>query len=525
MLACIQNGLIEWGKRILDITAGILCYELKKCFDLETNLSLEEDFLITGFQVWEEEKPEKGILYLCSQSIPDGKVWREALAVGLEGSFKADRKSPYILVSDSVRFFQLINCVQGIFQKYYKAFLDTENILSQNKSFGDILNFLEETYDIISMLADNNLKYIAVSEHYRDFNQCMRNEEIVPLEVADNLMSDENFCTAVHHNHAFPYLYSDGDLSRFSYCYNIRIEGEYRARFMIQKREGQPFYGGLSLAQILGKALVENVFVLYNIEQKQEIVAAEFYEMIRDLLNGIPKDSGQLERVLSSIRGWKKSHTYQVYLFELIKEDDAAVIWRYYQYKLEDLLGDCCVVIFGERLCCVRNLSNLSQDEWDVRQNLVTFLRENLYKAGISQTVQDIEKLHTCYIQAVNSLEIGLQSNSTSWYYNFEDMTLPYIWKQATLEMGAVNLYHPAIRTLLEYDRKEETNLTQTVFAFMQNRYNVTRTAQALYIHRTTLLFRLDRIEILTGLRWDSWKDRMHLAVTFELLNWCAKET
>lgn len=506
----------------MDITAGILCYELKTYFELETNLSLEEDFSITGFRVWEEEKPEKGILYLCSQNVSDGKLWKESLVLGTEGVFKTDRKSPYILIFDSISFFQLINCVQDIFMKYYRIFLYTENIFSQNRSFKDIMNILEQTYDIVAILVDNNLKYIAISDNYRACNQWMRNEESVPLEVADYLMNDESFCTAVHHNDAFPYLYSDGNLSRFSYCYNVRIDGEYKARFMIQKQDGKPFYGGLSLAQILGKEL-ETFFVLYNMEQKQEMVAAEFYEFIRDLLHGIPKDSGQLEQVLS-IRNWKKGHTYQVYLFELIKEDDAAVIWRYYQYKLEDLLGDCCVVIFGERLCCVRNLSNLSQDEWDIRQNLVTFLRENLYKAGISQTVQDIEKLHTCYVQAVNSLEIGMQSNSTNWYYNFEDMTLPYIWKQATLEMDAVSLYHPAICTLMEYDRKEETNLVQTVSAFMRNQYNVTRTAKELYIHRTTLLFRLDRIEILTGLKWDSWEDRLHLAITFELLNRCAKE-
>lgn len=500
----------------MTITAGILCYELKNHFSCEINLSMEEDFSIMGFRIWEGEKPEKGILYLSDQNVPDGKAWRESLVLGIQGSFKADRKSPYILISDSIRFFQLINYVQKVFQNHYHTCLHMEKIFSQNKNFNDILNILEETYDIIAILEDNNMKFIAMSDGYRSCNQWMSNEESVPLEVAGNLMDDEKFCIAVNHDRSFPYFYSDGNLSRFSYCYNIKIEGEYKARFMIQKRDGKPFYGGLALAQLLGEKL-KTVFTLYHMEQKQEMVAAEFYSMIRDLLQGVSKDSVQLDRVLS-IRSWKKDHTYQVYLFELIKEDDAAVIWRYYQNKLEDLLGDCCVLIFGERLCCVRNLSNLSQDEWDIRQNLVIFLRENLYKAGISQTVQDIEKLHTCYVQAVNSLEIGMQSNSTNWYYNFEDMTLPYIWKQATLEMDPASLYHPAIRILMEYDRKEGTNLTRTVFAFIRNRYNVTHTAKELYIHRTTLLFRLDRIEILTGLKWDNWKDRIHLAVTFELL-------
>lgn len=32
------------------------------------------------------------------------------------------------------------------------------------------------------------------------------------------------------------------------------------------------------------------------------------------------------------------------------------------------------------------------------------------------------------------------------------------------------------------------------------------------------MLFRLQRIDLLTGLDWDSWEDRIHLAVTFELM-------
>lgn len=97
-------------------------------------------------------------------------------------------------------------------------------------------------------------------------------------------------------------------------------------------------------------------------------------------------------------------------------------------------------------------------------------------------------------------------------------MILPYICEQSVQELEAHQLYHPAIRTLLQYDRKEGTELVKSVCVYMKHRYNVTQAAQALFIHRTTLLFRLQRIEILTGLNWESWEDRIHLAVTFELM-------
>lgn len=74
------------------------------------------------------------------------------------------------------------------------------------------------------------------------------------------------------------------------------------------------------------------------------------------------------------------------------------------------------------------------------------------------------------------------------------------------------------IRTLIQYDRKAGTELVKSAYAYMKHRYNVTQTARFLYIHRTTMLFRLQRIELLTGLDWDCWEDRIHLAVTFELM-------
>ncbi len=505
----------------MDVTAGILYHQLQKLCRCKTNLTYDLDFPVRGFRIWEGQKPEKEIIYISNQNIPDGKAWRQVLVIGIEGTFKADRNSPWIMVEESISFYQLINLVQEMFQKCYYQYIHVDQVIHQFHDWGEILNELEQTWDVVAVLVDTNLKYIAMSKSYRSCNSWVGEDNTLPLEIADNLMKDEAFWNAADYEQAFLYIGDEGAI--YSYCYNIRVAGTYTARFMIQSRDGKPFYGGLMLAQIFGGKL-ELFFIQYNKVQNQEMVEAEFYEMIRNLLLGITKESRLLEHTLT-LRHWKKTDIYQVYLFEVAQAEDVNVIWRYYQKKLEDLLGECCVVILKKHLCCVRNLSSVPQNEWDIHQNLVVFLRENLYKAGISQTAKNIEGIHTCYLQAVNALEIGLESSSTSWYYKFDDMILEYICRQSTSEMDAANLYHPAILTLLEYDQKESANLTQTVFAYMQNCYNVTRTAQALFIHRTTLLFRLQRIEILTGLKWDSWKDRVHLAITFELLRISKKVT
>lgn len=505
----------------LNVTAGLLYGQLKKLCPCQTNLVCEVDFDLQGFQVWDGQKPEKGVVYLCKENVPDGKMWRQVLVVGLEGTFKAERNSPWIVLTEIERFYQLINLVQQAFQCCYDQYLHMDQVIHAQHDWDDILNELEKTWDVLAVLVDTNLKYLAISKEYRTYNPWLQENNTLPMEIAEILMKDEAFWDAVNCENAFVYAGDEGNL--ISYCYNIRIAGEYTARFMVQSRDGKPFYGGMKLVQMMGEKL-ESVFIQYNKAQKQEQTEAAFYEMIRALVLGLPKDSKTLEQTLA-VRSWKPHDLYQVYLLEIAQGEDVNVIWRYYQKRLEELLGECCLVILEKHLCCVRNLSSVPQDEWDIHQNLAVFLRENLYKAGISQTTQTIEGIHTSYLQAVSALELGLESGSTNWYYKFDDQILEYVCRQSTTEMDAANLYHPAILTLMEYDQKESASLTQTVFAYMQNCYNVTRTAEALFIHRTTLLFRLQRIEILTGLKWDSWKDRVHLALTFELLHVCSRQT
>lgn len=145
-------------------------------------------------------------------------------------------------------------------------------------------------------------------------------------------------------------------------------------------------------------------------------------------------------------------------------------------------------------------------------------MRDNLCQMGISHRFTDISLLRNYDLEAQYALELGLLSEGTSWYYHFESVVLPFIWKQATRELSPAQLCHPGIRRLMEYDEKEHTELTATVKAYMKHRYNVTETAKSLFIHRTTLLFRLQRVEKLTGIDWNDWEERLWIGITLEFL-------
>ena len=52
----------------------------------------------------------------------------------------------------------------------------------------------------------------------------------------------------------------------------------------------------------------------------------------------------------------------------------------------------------------------------------------------------------------------------------------------------------------------------------MKNDFNMVHAADKLFIHRGTLIYRLNKIRELTKVSWDGWKDKMYLAVSVMLM-------
>ena len=68
---------------------------------------------------------------------------------------------------------------------------------------------------------------------------------------------------------------------------------------------------------------------------------------------------------------------------------------------------------------------------------------------------------------------------------------------------------------LKEYDRKNGTSLFETLETYIHCQYNATKTASALFIHRNSLSYRMEKIEELTRIDYNDTNQLFHLAVGF----------
>lgn len=76
----------------------------------------------------------------------------------------------------------------------------------------------------------------------------------------------------------------------------------------------------------------------------------------------------------------------------------------------------------------------------------------------------------------------------------------------------------PELVRLKQADLENGTDLFQTLGIYLQTGCSATKSAQRLYIHRTSLLKRISKIEDLTGLHLKDPDTQLYLMLSYKLL-------
>ena len=93
----------------------------------------------------------------------------------------------------------------------------------------------------------------------------------------------------------------------------------------------------------------------------------------------------------------------------------------------------------------------------------------------------------------------------------FEELSARFRLLQGQSPDALVDIARRTIVPLLEYDARRHTHLMDTLRTLLDNHFAVQPTAEALFIHRNTLLKRLRRIESLLGVDLTDIDDMMEL--------------
>ncbi len=177
------------------------------------------------------------------------------------------------------------------------------------------------------------------------------------------------------------------------------------------------------------------------------------------------------------------------------------------QYKIVELKDYLLLLI--ENYKDQKALQSSSLAKLVVRYNLT---------ASASDAFEDLLDLNVYYRQALRTTVLrGLvpDKEPISFYSDFRSLDL-------LCEICRIIDYesrlHPVIHSIKDYDVKNDTQLFDTLFCYLENNRSIAKTSARMYLHKNTVNYRINRVKSLFDLNFDNHNDLFHLHFSMKLL-------
>ncbi len=138
--------------------------------------------------------------------------------------------------------------------------------------------------------------------------------------------------------------------------------------------------------------------------------------------------------------------------------------------------------------------------------------------AGLSATPAGLRDLQRAYQAARRSLEIGETVIGGPFVVHADDLTPYFILDSLKADPTALAMARKVLAPLLQQDKAPNYPLLHTLEVYLDATCNTSAAARQLYLNRHSLLYRIAKIEQLTGYRLDRRDDRFVLELSLRLL-------
>ncbi len=461
---------------------------------------------------------EDGILYMSDDpdfAMPSHKLSKTFLILtGADFHISPSDYPNLCILPESVTLRELAAFLQEIFALYEEW---NQSLFDSRLNGSSIQQLLDLSDRIISnpmMLVGLDFTIIAskkTSFEHMEIPVIGADEET--RDLVNALKSDQNYEEAVYRTGYF--YYPGNQIAVPSLCVNIFQQGRAAFRLMIEEGEIplDDTFGFLleHLARMISHALAVNPMADHS-------SALSLHQIFNNLLTDPSADYVEISQQFSAA-GWLSSHSYQCILLKTGILDFKNLTLRSICGYVENTIPASCAVEHQGNVVVYVNLDLCSLSLDEVSQKLANFIRDSLLNAGYSRKMLGHFNFQRQYQQASLALQVGRRINPSLWIHHFnQDIALRYIMEQSTKKLPAYMICHEKLIALKNADAGSHTQLYRTLRCYLENHQSVTRTAEALFIHRSTLLYRLEKIRDFMKSDFSKPDELLYLLLSFHLL-------
>lgn len=464
--------------------------------------------------------PDGRYVYLADSQNPEifdvmeeGQSWA---IIGPEGFSGNPKKCTAIVIQEEVELLEILEFTQNLFEKYEKWDRQIHEAFSMEYPLTEMLRASIPIFQNPIFVHDANSYILAWSHRAPGMLVWDKDQRtgwnMVPLELIHDFKVDAEYqgtlvtrepCLFSAEQRGYPILYK-----------NLWNGNHYEGRICVDELETPILRGQYLAIGYLADLIVSYIknSSLFRLSKRTDL--AKFFQ---GYLDGSVQDQGQVLSYLNFLN-WNRFDRYLYLRLESKGQDIRMLSSASVLGHIEAQIPDGHTLIYQRGLTVIVNLSYSHTRVSDVVSRLSPFLREGLLEMGVSSEIYDFFQLRQGHLQAGAALELGHGGPSTSWCHHFEDYILEFLLKKGQESLLPELLCSNKLLLLKQYDEKNKTEFYFTLKVYLEKERNVLQTAKELFIHRSTLFYRLDRIRKIADVNLEDAKERLVLQISYYLL-------
>jgi len=265
------------------------------------------------------------------------------------------------------------------------------------------------------------------------------------------------------------------------------------------------------------KCFFENLSLYFRQSFYAQKSGNYMYEsFLQDLLDSKDISLSKIENQLSYVNGLPlRSH------FRLIKlafTSAEGIPLAFIAREIRNNISNARPFIFNGELYVLREFVKFEKSVKPLTKEELSCLEQILnpydYSIGISGIFLEITQIKTARLQCEASLKLGAITGE-SRVFEYEKCAAYHLIDLASKEYPvSASLSHRYIK-LREFDSANQTDYCSLLKAYLRNERNTTHTARDLFLHRNTIIYRVQKIQELLKCDLDDFDTRMELQHSF----------
>ncbi len=176
---------------------------------------------------------------------------------------------------------------------------------------------------------------------------------------------------------------------------------------------------------------------------------------------------------------------------------------HYYCQQLSSILSDSVTGVYGTHFVTLITTSKADYFDDSTLNRFTTFLNMNHMVATTSYIYENLLDSVFYFEQCTSQLAHQLVTYHESPLAYYKDHYVKHLIELSTHPENIVASVHPSIKFMLEYDTQNHTDYFSTLETYFNENRSAPATAKALFIHKSTLFYRFNKMTSLFQIDFD----------------------